>query len=137
LKAALSKHFRLTSSLTYTFGRIVTDTADTPLDHIPPLFGRTGIEYEKSKLILTAYAEYHGKKSLDDYNVNGEDNIQYATADGTPGWVTFNLGGSYAISKKITLQSSLENILDTHYRVFASGISAPGRNFVIAVRAEF
>jgi hemoglobin/transferrin/lactoferrin receptor protein len=47
------------------------------------------------------------------------------------------LGGSYAISKQITLQSSLENILDTHYRVFASGISAAGRNFVIAVRAEF
>ncbi len=35
------------------------------------------------------------------------------------------------------LQGGIENILDTEYRTFASGINAPGRNFYAAVRVEF
>jgi hemoglobin/transferrin/lactoferrin receptor protein len=31
----------------------------------------------------------------------------------------------------------LENILDHHYKPFASGISAPGRNFMVTLRAAF
>jgi len=32
---------------------------------------------------------------------------------------------------------AIENILDRNYRYFASGFSAPGRNYVIALRTSF
>jgi hemoglobin/transferrin/lactoferrin receptor protein len=35
------------------------------------------------------------------------------------------------------LTVGMDNIFDTYYRVFASGISAPGRNLHIAIRAYF
>jgi hemoglobin/transferrin/lactoferrin receptor protein len=39
--------------------------------------------------------------------------------------------------EKVMLQCAVENLLDQNYRTFSSGISAPGRNVVIAVRGSF
>lgn len=88
------------------------------------------------------YALYNGKKSVDDYNMDGEDNIDYATVkgadgEGMPAWFTLNIKGSYTINRYIVLQAGVENILDTEYRVFSSGINAPGRNVYAAVRMTF
>ncbi|MBL0044440.1 MAG: TonB-dependent receptor [Flavobacteriales bacterium] len=54
-----------------------------------------------------------------------------------PSWYTLNARGSYAFSKNVSLQVALENINDDFYRVFASGTSAPGRNFTVSLRANF
>ena len=78
---------------------------------------------------------YNGWKKIKDYNPDGEDNGQYATADGMPSWFTINWRGSYSFTKNVTLQLAIENISDKNYRYFASGFSAPGRNFVVALRA--
>jgi hemoglobin/transferrin/lactoferrin receptor protein len=51
-----------------------------------------------------------------------------------PAWFTLNMRASYAITEKILFQLAAENLLDRNYRVFASGFSAPGRNFVITLR---
>ena len=74
--------------------------------------------------------------------MDGEDNIDYATVkgadgEGLPAWFTLNVKGSYNLSKNFTLQAGIENILDTEYRIFASGINAPGRNVYAAVRVSF
>jgi len=74
---------------------------------------------------------------LANYNLNGEDNLQYATPDGMPSWYTINLRSSFQLKKQIQLQVAIENILDRNYRYFASGISAPGRNISISLRAAF
>jgi hemoglobin/transferrin/lactoferrin receptor protein len=37
----------------------------------------------------------------------------------------------------LLVQAALENIFDTHYRVFASGISSPGRSIRLTLRASF
>ncbi|MFZ4549484.1 MAG: hypothetical protein ACOYN4_18700, partial [Bacteroidales bacterium] len=62
------------------------------------------------------------------------DNEQYATADGMPAWFTLNVRASYQFNRNISLQAGVENILDKHYRNFASGISAPGRNVFVTLR---
>ena len=80
---------------------------------------------------------YNGWKNLEDYNLLGEDNIAYATPEGMPSWMTINLKGSYKISDMLTIQAGIENIADTNYRVFASNISAPGRNIFVTVRAQW
>ena len=130
--AQLSKSLSLRSTLTYTYGHIKAE--DEPLDHIPPVFGLTSIKLDLSKFTGEFYARYNAWKHIEDYSPSGEDNEQYATADGMPAWFTLNLRASYQFNRNISLQAGVENILDKHYRNFASGISAPGRNIFVTLR---
>jgi hemoglobin/transferrin/lactoferrin receptor protein len=41
---------------------------------------------------------------------------------------------SAELHKRFTMQVAIENIMDTAYRPFASGLSAPGRNFLLTLR---
>lgn len=127
----------LYSTINFTYGRINTDTTDYPLDHIPPLFGKTSLDYKIKKFRAELYAMYNGWKHLEDYNLNGEDNYPFATVDGMPSWATFNLKASYQLTQNFTVQLGVENIFDTNYRVFASNISAPGRNVSLTVRGSW
>lgn len=133
LKVDLSKELILSSSLNCTKGSI-KDAVNTPMDHIPPMFGRTAIKYQKKAIQVEVFSIYNGWKKLADYSPSGEDNLIYATKDGMPSWWTFNYRSDYQVNKKLSLQFACENILDKNYRNFASGISSPGRNFVITVR---
>jgi hemoglobin/transferrin/lactoferrin receptor protein len=132
-----AKHLSLYSTINYTYGRIETDTTPYPLDHIPPVFGKTSLRYNAGKLNAEFSAIYHGWKNLEDYNLIGEDNFAYATADGMPSWMTLNLKASYDITKLLTVQAGIENIADANYRVFSSTISAPGRNLFVTLRAAW
>jgi hemoglobin/transferrin/lactoferrin receptor protein len=127
----------LTSTLNYTYGRIRTDSTDYPLDHIAPFFGKTSLILNLRQFRAEFFTLYNGWKRLKDYNVVGEDNLPYATPEGTPAWYTLNLRTSYQINPVLQVQLALENILDRNYRVFASGISAPGRNVVVTLRSRF
>lgn len=129
---------RFYSSINYTYGRLKNQNkTQVPLDHIPPVFGKTSLAYNAPKFQAEIYSLYNGWKRIKDYNPSGEDNAQYATPDGTPSWFTMNLKTSVSLSKYLTLQAGIENILDRNYRYFASGFSAPGRNVIIALRATF
>jgi len=133
----LTDGLTLYSTINYTYGRINTDTTAYPLDHIAPLFGKTSLDYKIKKFRAEVYAMYNGWKHLEDYNLNGEDNYPFATVDGMPSWATFNLKASYQLTQNFTVQLGVENILDTNYRVFASNISAPGRNVSVTVRGAW
>ncbi len=134
----ITEMFSLASYLTYTYGRIETDTTPYPLDHIQPVYGKTSITYKNEKIRAEIYSLYNGWKKIKDYNiVSGEDNEQYATADGMPSWFTLNIKASYLIKEWLEVQAGCENILDKNYRVFASGITAPGRNIFLTLRAKF
>ncbi len=54
-----------------------------------------------------------------------------------PSWYTVNLRMQYRLKSFLTLQLGLDNILDQNYRAFASGIQAPGRNLIAAVRVNW
>lgn len=126
---------RTSGTLTYTYGQEVK--TDKPLDHIPPLFGRVDLTYKWKKWEIQAYSLFNGAKTLDRYSPSGEDNFQFATPEGMPAWYTLNLKSSFKPNKNFQLQLGLENILDRHYRAFASGISAPGRNLIATLRVKF
>lgn len=136
LFASFAEHFTLSSTINYTKGQFETN-ATKPLDHIPPVFGKTSLAYQNKAISAEVYALYNGWKHIDQYNPDGEDNAQYATVDGMPGWTTLNFRSAYTFQKKITLQFAIENLLDRNYRYFASGFSAPGRNFILALRVGF
>jgi hemoglobin/transferrin/lactoferrin receptor protein len=133
-----SSSITLYSTLNHTYGRYINVAGlKVPLDHVPPTFGKTSIMYDKKHFAIECYALYNGWKRVKDYSPSGEDNLVYATSKGMPAWYTLNLKLGYRFSKEVMGQIGMENILDQHYRVFASGISAPGRNMVISVRADF
>ena len=129
---------------TYTYGQILDGGPTGPLDHIPPLFGRCGLKWESKQKIFECegYTLFNGRKPLSRYNLTGEDNIDLATTlgaegKGMPAWFTLNLRAAWKPQKNVIMQLAIENILDTEYRVFASGINAPGRNFNATIGITF
>ncbi len=128
----------ISSTITYTRGRIMSGAAwGTPLDHIPPLFGRTSVSYTMKKLRVELGSAYSHWKRISDYRLNAEDNEANATAAGMPAWATFNFRAAYQINKVFGIQAAVENITDIRYRTFASNIGAPGRNFIVTLRGTF
>jgi len=134
IKAQFLKHWILGSSINYTHGSIYADDQEKPLDHIPPVYGKTSLQFTWKKLQTEFFSQYSGWKKLADYSDSGEDNLAYATADGMPSWMTYNLRVSYQFTSKLSAQAACENILNQNYRTFASNISAPGRNFIFTLR---
>lgn len=137
VKTELAENLLASLVMNYTYGRIKTDSSDYPLDHIPPFVARLHFTYDYEHFSADFFINYNGWKRLKNYNLNGEDNEQYATPDGMPAWFTLNLRASYKINKLITFQAGVDNILDTQYRTFSSGINAPGRNIFAAVRFHY
>jgi hemoglobin/transferrin/lactoferrin receptor protein len=133
--AKLTPDLIFSSTLNNTKGKI-KDDKNTPLDHIPPMFGRTSLKFSKKKLQLDAFSLYSGWKKISDYNLDGEDNQQYATPEGMPSWWTLNLRSGFQINKNLQILAACENILDKNYRNFASGISNAGRNFIVTLRGN-
>ena len=129
----IDQHFTWSLHVNYTYGRIKTDSSDAPLDHIPPFMARTALKYNNNKFSSEFFVIYNSWKKLKNYYLNGEDNEQYATIEGMPAWFTLNMRFSYKLCSNFRIQAGVDNIFDTQYRTFASGINAPGRNFIIAL----
>jgi hemoglobin/transferrin/lactoferrin receptor protein len=138
-EADFNEHFSFLTTATYTYGRYHDAKNDTiiPLDHVPPAFGKTSLIFRTNKITTEFYVLYNGWKLLKDYSPSGEDNLQYATAYGMPSWMTLNVKATWQVIKNFSAQAGVENIMDTHYRVFASGISSAGRNLVVTLRGNF
>ena len=137
LNADFNDNVSFMTTINYTYARVKADTNNYPLDHIPPVHGKTGFIFTFNQFKADINAVYNLKKKLEDYSPSGEDNLQDATIDGMPAWMTLNLRTGYQLTKSLGVQFDIENILDKNYRVFASGISAPGRNFVFSLRGNF
>jgi hemoglobin/transferrin/lactoferrin receptor protein len=138
LRADITDHLILTAAHNYTRGRVKNaDGSESPLDHIAPAFGRLGLQYNTQRFRSELFSNFSGWKYLSRYSSSGEDNLQYATAEGMPSWYTFNIRASYDLNTMFTLQAGIDNIMDLQYRTFASGINAPGRNIFGTLRIKF
>ncbi len=130
----LTKKIQFNANTSYTFGRYINAGYEVPLDHVPPLYGRVSLGYNEKKWGSQFFFLYNGTKRLEDYNINGRDNFKFALPTGTPSWYTINLRGHYNLNEHFKVQAGVDNIMDRNYRTFASGISAPGRNFILSLR---
>ena len=144
----LSDKITTSGFVTYTKGR--TYDTDEPLSSIPPLFGQFDVNYTNEKLQLGASLRFNSKKDISDFNFReGIDNHELtpivdpsATEDidiyfGSPSWITLGFNSSYAFNENWKLQGMVSNLFDEHFREFASGISAPGRNFSFSLITTF
>ena len=144
----INHNWKTSGFITYTKGR--TFDTDEPMSSIPPLFGKFEISFRKDKLELSADFRFNSKKDIKSYNISeGIDNHEQtpiidsnATNDvdkyyGTPSWQTVGLNGKYNVNQNFWVQGKITNLFDEHYKEFASGISAPGRNFSVSINATF
>ena len=148
MRGTITNNIKTRGSFTYTKGKAY-DTNE-PLSSIPPLFAAFEVSYEKPNFEASFDMRFNGKKKITDYNFSeGIDNVEQtpvananATEEvdiyfGTPSWITLNFNTKYRLTKNLDVLLAVDNILDQHYLEFASGVSAPGRNFSFTVLANF
>lgn len=122
----LMKGMHLKGAYNYTKGVNLSEAKRLP--HIAPDFGKVEWVYKSKKMNTALYSYYNFKKPVDEYG-GSSDNLEEATAEGTPAWWTLNYRFNYQIIPELSAQFYVTNILDHHYRQFSSAISAPGRSF--------
>ena len=128
-----SESISFNSNFNYTVGEDLQDHVS--MAHIAPIFGRFSLNFENNKWQSQLFVNYNGWKRIENYAPGSTDNPALATADGTPAWHTININSSYNMYENLQFQFGIENILDHHYKPFASGISGFGRNFKVTLRA--
>ncbi|MGB2171178.1 MAG: TonB-dependent receptor plug domain-containing protein [Flavobacteriaceae bacterium] len=143
-KLDFSEVFSLLGNISFT--QATLNPLFGPLPSILPRFGRVEINYNKKDLSLILRHIFNSAKNPEDYSFGGEDRLNDTPAvlidgealyAGTPQWTTLSLLGDYQMSPHFRLKFALENIFDTHYRTFASGISAAGRSFNFGAAITF
>ncbi len=127
------------SVINYTHGE---DQDGVTLRHAAPMFGSTELSYSKNRLKASVYAKYNGKIEYENLAPSEQGKpYLYATDENgnpySPAWWTLNIMTSYLINNWADLHIGMENILDTRYRPYSSGIVAPGRNFKASLRLHF
>ena len=136
LKVDFSSGTQAFGSLSFSDGEELS--TGEPLRHTTPFFGKIGVKTKTSKWETELYFDFNGNRWRSEIPSTEIDDKPYLyTDDGSPGWYTINLKSSYQASGFLSINGGIENILDTHYRPFSSGISAPGRNFIISLRGSF
>jgi hemoglobin/transferrin/lactoferrin receptor protein len=139
LRADIARQVGFTATLNYTTGK---DDEGYAIRHVTPLFGSVGLSYAASKVKVEARLDYNGEIAYRNLAPSErEKTYMYATDEAgnpySPSWYTINLLGYYQVNAFLQVNAGIENILDKRYRPYSSGIVAPGRNFMIALRASF
>lgn len=118
------------------------DGTVSPSRHAAPAFGVSRLTYRYKKLNLQLYAVYQDERTHNELSVEerGKNEIYALDANGNtyaPAWYTLNFKAMIPVTQSFTITGGVENITDQRYRPYSSGISGPGRNFVLSVQANF
>lgn len=139
----LPSGFILMSRYNFQLGEEEMDNGDLSRSrHAAPAFGVTRLSWQKDKVYLQLYAMYSAEVSH--ANLNEEERQKpfiYATDSNgdpySPGWYTLNFKAMYQFHQNFTVTAGIENLTDQRYRPYSSGLVAPGRNFMLSLRADF
>ncbi|HRJ30614.1 MAG TPA: TonB-dependent receptor [Cyclobacteriaceae bacterium] len=136
-------YLRLTSSFNYQKGkeRDFASGLNSPPTHVAPSFGSTQVIFNRKGLMANLYANYNGEIANSDlaFSEQADAHLYAKDENGnpySPAWWTLNFKASYPVIKYMIIDVGVENILDKRYRPYSSGISAPGRNFIISLRGR-
>ncbi|MDH7511336.1 MAG: TonB-dependent receptor [Clostridiales bacterium] len=143
IEVKLPAGFDMSSDFNYQEGEEELDDGTTsPSRHAAPMFGVTRLAYTTDKLRLELCAVYQGERKHEDLaeEEKGKTEIYAKDAKGNtyaPGWCTLNFKAMFRLTDSLSVSAGVENLTDQRYRPYSSGISSPGRNFVLALEANF
>ena len=112
------------------------------LPSISPLFTVQKLNLKFKKGTLGIEWNFAKAKHASTYSPWGEDGLEETpimldgSYAGTPAWHRFDFQFTYPINPSFNLSGGLFNLFDSHYREFASGISAPGRSLRLVLRYQ-
>lgn len=143
IEGKLSSGFGFSSKLNYQKGEEELDNGSTSASrHAAPWFGVSKLTYDAPDLDLELYANYQGERAFEDLadEEQGKTEIYAADENGnpySPAWYTLNFKANYQLTDVFSVQTGLENITDQRYRPYSSGLSGPGRNYILSLTADF
>lgn len=138
-----SERLNLTSQISITEGKEEqSDGTEAALRHAAPVFGDLHLVWENQMLKFDIYADYNGEFSYDELAPTERDKTYLYAIDKdgnpySPEWYTLNFTTQYKVTQNWMATASIENITDQRYRTYSSGITAAGRNLVLALRYSF
>ncbi len=141
VEVKLPTGFRFSTDLNFQKGEEELDNGDkSPSRHAAPFFGISRVAYANSKVDLELNFQFSDKVAFKDLaeEEKGKKEIYALDRNGnpySPSWYTLNLKSMYKLTENFMLTAGFENITDQRYRPYSSGIVAPGKNFVLSVRA--
>ena len=139
----LASGFSISSRYNYQKGEEeLNDGTKSPSRHAVPWFGVSRLTYSKENFTLQLYATYSGERKFEDMpeEEKGKDFMYAKDANGnpySPAWYTLNFKALYEFTEHFILTAGIENVTDQRYLPYSSGLIAPGRNFILALKANF
>ena len=132
---SLFEKFILHSSISYTKGFLLHN--NTPFGHIPPLTGKISLNYNNKNWKFSTFSFFNGNKQRNSFGQGNVDNPNEAIEFGYPKWWTLNFKIDHFINENLKIVLGCYNLLDIHYKTFASGISSPGRSFLVSFKLSY
>lgn len=134
-----SESFKWKNTISLTQGE---DSFGDPVRHVAPTFGSSRIIYKNKRLMADVYILFNGEMKHKNLAVSEQDKAYLYAQDESgnpfsPNWFTINCKATFDVTETVVLSAGVENILDVRYRPYSSGIVAPGRNFIVSLRATF
>ncbi len=143
VEIALPEGFALSSRYSYQLGEEELENGNISRSrHAAPAFGLTQLTFRKDKITLQLYTTYSARVNFDQLNEEERQKPAIYAIDNqgrpfSPEWYTLNLKFIVALKEYLSISGGLENITDQRYRPYSSGLVAPGRNMILALRASF
>lgn len=141
--------FRVSAGVAWTTAELTDgDGATTPARRIPPVFGNARLRYTHPT--HGAYAELSVRWAARQDELHPSDardlricetfthsGVLRSPCDGTPGYAVLGVRGGWQVLDALRVDLSLQNPLDTSYRVHGSGQDGPGVDGRVTVTANF
>jgi hemoglobin/transferrin/lactoferrin receptor protein len=126
-------NFRATATI--VDGRDITN--DLPLQHVTPAFGMLHVGWRPMDgLLIQAETRWSAAWTMANISpVEAVLNVNYP-AGGLVPWTIASVRFMWDVVPFLTLSAGIENMFDLQYRPAQSGISAPGRNVILAARTR-
>lgn len=135
--------FQFSSNINYQKGIEELDNGSTSASrHAAPLFGNTNLSFTKKKLNMRLNVNYNAEVAYKNLPVSEQGKAHLYAKDGngnpySPAWYTVNFKMMYNFTNHLAISGGVENLTDIRYKPYSSGIAAPGRNFILSLRANF
>ncbi|RCW93405.1 TonB-dependent receptor [Winogradskyella arenosi] len=142
LEVNFTEQLKLRSQYNVVGGTENQNGVEVPVRHVAPNFGRTHLTWTSDNWLLETFLVYNETLRFEQLAPSEiEKSYMYALdADGNPyapSWSTLNLRTQYQYDKQLSFTVALENITDQRYRPYSSGITAAGRNLILALNYGF
>ena len=105
------------------------------IHRLHPMSGGLALTYEPTET-LWLQARLSGAETQDNLNSLIADS-QRIPANGTPGYLVASLHANWKATENLTLNLTLENLMDEDYRIHGSGVNQPGRSVIVEAKLKF